>query len=362
MATLAVRPLSTRDLPSLRHVRQRIAVLDWDLQREVVGPSVARQAVAALLPNRSREQIYVALIDDELCATLSMRPQSIAYRWDIAALAAGSPRLDAADATVLELWTALLEYGIAASGSAGAKRLFAAAVEESVACRSLRTAGFEPYTRQTMLRASGVSSPAGAPAGMRRQEASDVWSIHQLYHHVTPRPVQFAEAWTSAAWELPRQSPFALLAPDHRPVHQLVLETIDGIGGYCRVTGHHHRARLELLVDPSVRDEVGSFVAAAAEEAGVEGSDLEIVIPQYSSDLIWPLETIGFVTVAERVALVRHTTAPAVVHERFAVAPVEGERVPKGVPSYYRVRAGTHQCASAAVETHATHRMERYRN
>lgn len=359
MATLAVRPLSARDLPALRHVRQRVAILDWDTRREVEGLSVAHQAFSAMLPNRAGEQTYVALIDDELCATLSMRQQTIAYRWDVATLAAGSPRLDADDAVVLELWTTLLEYGIAASGSEGARRLFAAAVEDSVACKSLRSAGFEPYTRQTLLVSPGVGRSVGRPQHMRRQEASDVWSIHHLYHHVTPRPVQFAEASTSAQWEMPRRSALDWLSPERRQVRQMVLETTDGIVAYCRVTPQHHRARIDLLADPCVRDVLASFVMAAVEDAGMTGCALEIVIPQYSSDLIWSLERIGFEAVDDRVALVRHTTAPAVVHGRFAVAPVEGERVPKGVPSYYRVRAGSGHSASAAVESHATHRMER---
>lgn len=359
MATLAVRPLTARDLPALRRVRQRVAILDWDFRREEDGLSVAYQAVSAILPNRAREQTYVALIDDELCAMLVMRPQEIAYRWDVAALAAGSPRLDADDATVLELWAALLDYGIVASGAAGARRLFAAAIEGSVACQSLRAAGFEPYTRQTLLHADGIDHVPDQPRGMRRQEASDVWSIHHLYHHVTPRPVQFAEARTSAAWELPRRSFLDWLSPERRHVHQMVLETIDGVVAYCRITEQRHRARLDLLIGPSARDVVGAFVAAAVADAGLTGHELEIVIPQYASDLIWPLERIGFCVGDDRVALVRHTTAPAVVHGRFAVAPVEGERVPKGVPSYYRVRAGSRQSACAIVEPHATHRMER---
>lgn len=359
MATLAVRPLSTRDLPALRHVRQRVAILDWDTHREAEGMSVARQVLVAVVPSRAREQAFVALIDDELCATLTMRPQEIGYRWDVATLAAGSPRLDAADEVVHELWTALLEYGIAASGMAGARRLFAAAIEDTVACRSLRSTGFEPYTRQTMLYAARIDSSATRPSGMRRQESSDVWSIHQLYHHVTPRPVQFAEARTSAAWEAPKRSPLAWLAPDLRQVEQFVLETIDGIVAYCRVTACHHRARLDVLADLSVRDDIGDFIAAAVADAGVGDCTLEIVVPEYSTDLIWPLERVGFEPVAERVAQVRHTTAPAVVHGRFAVAPVEGERVPKGVPSYYRVQAGSRPATSAAVEPGATHRMER---
>ena len=46
---------------------------------------------------------------------------------------------------------------------------------------------------------------------------------------------------------------------------------------------------------------------------------------------------LGFELEHERTAMVRHTTAPAVVHARLAPIPVEaGERVPRGIPTYVR--------------------------
>ncbi len=47
-----------------------------------------------------------------------------------------------------------------------------------------------------ILAGTRPGGPIALPEGMREQEDSDVWSIHQLYHHVTPRAVQFAEALT----------------------------------------------------------------------------------------------------------------------------------------------------------------------
>lgn len=359
MAALAVRPLSTLDVPALRHVHQRVAVLDWDARRAAEGVRPVRQAISLLLPGRGRERTYIALVDGVVCATLGMLPQEIGYRWDVTMLTAGSSRSDMDDDAVRSLWATLLEYGVAESGSAGARRLFAVTDEVSVACQSLRATGFEPYTRQTLLRTMSINGPYGVPQGMRRQEASDVWSIHQLYHHVTPRPVQYAEARTSDAWKVPSPSRFDWFVPDRRQTHQVVLETTDGIVAYCRVSIRHNYARIDLLAEPSTRDVIGEFVSAAVNDAGASSCVLEAVLPQYSADLIWPLERIGFQPVADRVALVRHTTVPAVVHGRFAVAPVDGERVPKGVPSYYRMRVGGQSSACAAVESRVADRMER---
>ena len=356
MATLVARPLLARDLPALRHARQRVAILDWDTRRECDGPRVAQHAFAAIAPGYTRERVYVALIDGELCAALSMRSQEITHHWDVAILAAGSPRLDAEDTVVLELWTALLEYGIAASGALGGRRIFAAAEADSIAYQSLRAVGFEPYTRQTMLRAVDIGDHAAPPVGMRSQEPSDVWSIQHLYHHVTPRPVQFAEALTSAAWEIHPQTILGWLLQDRQRQYQSVLETVDGIVAYSRITRRHRCARIELPVDPCALDAAPAFVAATVAESGAHGCSIEIIIPEYRADLAWKVEGIGFDAVADRIALVRHTTAPATVRERFA-APAEGERAPKGVPSYFCSRGGS--TCGAVVSARDAQRMER---
>jgi hypothetical protein len=92
------------------------------------------------------------------------------------------------------------------------------------------------------------------------------------------------------------------------------------------------------MVSPEYRAQAVPFVTAAASEAGVDSNcRLRILIPGYQMELVSGFTDAGFELETERTAMVRHTTAPAVVHARLSPIPVEaGERVPRGVPTYVR--------------------------
>jgi hypothetical protein len=303
---------------------------------------MAQQMLSAAPIDLLRERIYVALVDDELCATVTLRPQTHRFRWDVLSLAAGSPHLDADDDVTTELWSALLEYAISCAGASGAKRLFATTADGSVGMRSLRNAGFEAYARFTVLERLGAPGRIESDCRPRRQEPSDVWSIHHLYHQTTPRVVQFAEALTSTVWELPSERLLARLVPRRHDVHALVLETAGGIEGYCRIETGPAGAFVSLIINPHVRHYAAPLVAAAIERSGIGPSTrIEIAIPEYASELVWSMENAGFTQAGERVAMVRHTTAPAIIYGRLAPVPSEvAERAPRGIPSYCRVGDG----------------------
>jgi hypothetical protein len=302
-----------------------------------------------------RDRVYVALVDDELCAMVTLRPQTHRYRWDVLSVAAGSPHLDADDDVTMELWSALLEYSISCAGASGAKRLFAMAADGSVGMRSLRHAGFEVYARLTALERVGPPAVDMSECRLRPQEPSDVWSIHHLYHLTTPRVVQFAEALTSTVWELPSEPLLARFVPRRHDTHAFVLETTDGIEGYCRIETGPAGASVSLIINPHLRHLAAPLVAAAIERSGVGGStQVEIAIPEYASELVWFMENAGFTVAGERVAMVRHTTAPAIIYGRLAPVPSEAaERAPRGIPSYCHVGGGR----VAAVDIQRTTRI-----
>lgn len=338
MPTLAIRPLNPRDIPAMRHVSQRRDRLDMPDAVDPEQPDLTSQLLATIPANLRQGRVVVALVDGELCAYMVFRPQASRYRWDVLTVAAGSPRLDATDAVCVELWSALLEYAVRQAGEAGAKRLFATAPDEGAAFDSLRATGFERYARFTILAGTRASGPVGLPEGMREQDDSDVWSIHQLYHHVTPRVVQFAEALTSTAWELPQPNLLGRLSGMPPKTKTFVLDTSDGVQAYCAIRVRRGGAMARLMIAHDYRVLAVPFVLAAASEAGVDSNcRLRVLVPGYASELVSGFRDAGFELEHERTAMVRHTTAPAVVHARLAPLPAEaGERVPRGIPTYVR--------------------------
>jgi hypothetical protein len=338
VATLAVRSLTPRDVPALRHVSQlqeHVALPCADASRL---PVVAQRALAILPDTLRQRRVFVAFVDGELCACVEIVPDARRFVWEVQSLCAGSPHLDAHDDVACELWEALLEYVIARAGVAHIRRVFAAAHEHGVACASLRASGFEAYTRLFIMLGSLPSQPVLQPAGMRRQERGDVWSIHQLYHRITPRAVQFAEARTSSTWELPRRRmaghwPAAATEP-----RAYVLETTVGLHAYCQITRGHELTLVELMAEPGLAGAV-EFALAALTDAGVSASEhVCFITPAYAGERIAQLEAHGFTLADERLAMIRHTTAPARARARVAPAPAleVGERAtaPAGIPSY----------------------------
>ncbi|MGH9176237.1 MAG: hypothetical protein ACRD1H_17855, partial [Vicinamibacterales bacterium] len=200
-----------------------------------IVPHLAGDLLSALPAGSLYERVYVALVDGELCAHASFKPKASRYRWDVMSVGAGSPRLDATDDVCLELWSELLEYAIKQAGESGAKRLFATAFDAGVAFESLRGTGFEPYARFSVVTGFPPVGPIVLPEGMREQEDSDVWSIHQLHHHVTPAAVQFAEALTSSVWERPPPSIMRRIGATGPVSKAYVIDYGGDIQAYCRI-------------------------------------------------------------------------------------------------------------------------------
>lgn len=342
MATLAVRTLSPRDLPHLRSVRQRTDRLDSPVCRFRSSPELTHMVMAALPVEIPDERGYVATIDGELCAYLMVERQPRRYQWELVLIAAGSPRLNATDDVCIELWTELIELAVRQAGLSGAKRVFACAESDGPTYQSLRGNGFEAYETVFMLTGwlPGVATYK-EPVGLRRQLKSDVWSVHQLYHQVTPNAVQFAEALTSNEWDLENQSWWKRLSSSSPLPMSFVLEDVDGVTAYCQFEKRHGRAMISFMSNPGSSGGVSAFLSSAARKAGVGAKDVvQIVVPGYAMEHISELRSAGFEVTWERTRLVKHTTTAVVVRPQLVpVSAVdERERAMRGVPSLYRGR------------------------
>lgn len=342
MATLAVRTLQARDLTRIRSVRQRCDRLDGPACRFRSSSDFAHHLMAALPSQIHDERAYVATVDGELCAYLVVERQPRQFQWELVEIAAGSPRLNANDEVCAELWTAMIEYAVQQAGSSGAKRIFATAEPGTPAYDSLRSTAFGAYM-SVLVMMGQLSTSVGDPKpdGMRRQLNSDVWSIHQLYHQNTPHTVQFAEALTSTEWEIDDRSWWRRIASTGIQRSCYVLDTSDGVVGYCRIERRHGRAMISFMVAPHCSESVPAFLLSAARDAGVGPNDIvQIEVPGYAMEHVAELEGSGFHVSWERTALVKHTTIPMVVRPHLSPISIveERERAIRGIPSLYRGR------------------------
>lgn len=340
MATLAVRTLRLRDLPRIQSVRQRVDRLDGPLCQFRHSPKVASRAMSILPGSAHTERVFVAMVDGELCAYLVAQREQRTFKWELAEIAAGSPRLDATESVCIELWSALIAFGVSQAGYAGVKRVFASAEDGSPAFESLRANGFEAFEDRFILaRKGGWNGSFEQLPNVRPQLSSDVWSVHQLYNHVTPRAVQFAEALTSAEWELRGDSWFNRAMVGGIQESSFVLEVGDNVIGHCRIERKNGCSLARIMMLPENAGQVDAFLLTCLKAAGVGRNDLvKVDVPGYFLEHLGVLERSGFSVAWERNGLVKHTTASVVVRPKLVPVPTqdERERAVQGVPSLYQ--------------------------
>lgn len=307
MATLTVRAPSKRDRIKLRRVTQRRVSLSapWDPHAtRSPGHTDELKLTAAMILSAD---VIVAAVDNEICAFAVYEQGDERYRWNVSWLGAGSPRVDATDEVAAELWVALLEEGIRLAGRSGVRRLFAYCELDSIAYESLRIAGFAAYTEYDVLRGS-FKRGLRESIPIREQHESDLWSIHQLYNRTTPRPVQFAEAYTSDAWAVDADTRIPFRNRRHLG---FVLPTEDGIGAACHIDMAAECPIVTVLCDDHLTHAMPSVVADALERSDLY-SDVDIVLPAYQIDRMKPFLNFGFSLRDRVVGTVRHTTSTVV--------------------------------------------------
>lgn len=328
MATLTVRSPKLSDLWRIRRVRQRREDPNFPFSEETTLDLLNEWFLISLPGKVGETEGVVALVDDELCGYAILERDDERFQWKVIALAAGSPRLDANDAVSTELWTAVLEYAVKEAGRAGARRIFGNAAWNSAGGVAMEQAGFAPYMRFQVLRGQIAADRSWDAPLCRLQHESDAWSIHQLYHRVTPRPVQYAEARTSDWW----LDGLASSIPGRSgKIVSVVVDELDGLAACCRIHARRRCPLVTVLCSPELSGQVVGLVARALESVDLLSSEVEVVIPDYAQELVAGFLDAGLTIEDRRVALVRHTTTPRVVHPVFEASNIEALAARRGV-------------------------------
>lgn len=334
MATLLIRPIRIRDLASLRHLGQiRVSLAAQQALSNHVGADV----LAAFPLGRRYWRAFVATLDGEPRALIELQPEPREFRWQVTRLAAGELREHETEDAYVELWTELLLAAVRAAAQSGAKRLHAIAPADGPAFEALRRASFTVYAPQTALLAHGLHRWDTDGHRVREQEDSDVWSIHQLYHLATPRPIQHAEAFTSSHWDVGRRAGWR--------VRGFLMEHDHDVTAYCRVMSRGRRHVLEVLTQPGEARLVEEIVPVAVGRAADPRRDVIWVgLPDYHSEYLPYLLTVGFEELGRQVRMVRYTALEAQVRQRaLNVVPELGDRLPARLPSYTASKHGLDQ-------------------
>ena len=319
MGDLRVQPINLLNLAVLRQASQTLAPLSYP----EIAFSTPNGGWQAIVPyGRRRVRTYVATGNGG-CGLAVLRQSRNDFRWELVSLgASGEP------SGVIEHWLALLAESNVAAGLDGAKRLHADSPLDGPVHETLVRAGYSVYAHETILLAQGLHRGEGEEPRLRAQEPSDAWSIHHLYHLLTPKAVQYAEAFSSNHWRLSRLP--------RSNEHGYVLDGRQGLEGYCRVTTAGRQAALEILIAPDRFADLTDLVAESLRLAGA-GLDGRVWarVPGYLGEYVAPLEEAGFQAVEQRALMVRYTGVPLAIPQQRRLTLVRSvtERLPARVPA-----------------------------
>jgi hypothetical protein len=329
---IQVRPIRIRDLLRLRSMRTDASVPDYP--HGPFGDGLADPWSAIPVSRRARRS-FVGFLDGRPVGLVDLISDPSNHRWVLSRILTCQQLPDGEFTQWREdIWRELVIQAIRGAGTARAKRIHAVLEDGSPVLQAMRSAGFAEYAQDTVL--VTFSLPDHGPAGIvRRQDPSDVWAVHQLYHQVTPRPVQYAEALTSNFW--------SRFVPGQPAARSYVVEDGMEIVGHCRVTQGCNGPILHAVVHPESLQTLTPLIRDVVHDLGPQGKHpMAVVVPDYLQEYIDPLESLGFEFSGRHSRLVKYTvvTRQAQVRGVEEFAREVPERVAAGTPTLSYAPAG----------------------
>ena len=323
----SIRPVHWADLPVIRQLRGETARLDMP-EGIISDLRPMRTALKGIIPRLGNVWTYLLVKDGDVQAFAQARPRRDSHTWDVVYLAYGrKDRIGSAEARDV-MWSALLDAITRTAGRRRATRLFARVPDNADAMIALRDAGYITYGRENLHVAPyhKVDRNTGEEPVLRRQQGGETWAIHQLYTLTTPKAMQFAEARTSAYWDLPRR--------DSSRSGYWIGEAHE-VTAYARTLSGAHSHLIDVLFRPESREQLPAFIqqVLSALSAG-EGDLVYVRALAHQEELSGILDMLGFSPLIRQSLLVKYTTIS--VREAVpAFAPIPGlRRVAAGrVPS-----------------------------
>ena len=203
-----------------------------------------------------------------------------------------------------DMWFRLLETLCIQAGQHHVQRLYAGLSQRHDELREIfRQLGFRYYAQQHVMRLEGPDWDQGTSlAPMRPQSQRDIWSIHQLYGALTPRPVQQAEAREARSWKLP------LAQRWHRKQRRAwVLGHHESLQAYLALTSGSVAHVMTMLIRPEARELTTSVLRFALGQISDE-LPVYLLLRDYQNELMLPAGDLGFQPIGAQALLVKQTT------------------------------------------------------
>lgn len=337
-----VRPLRIRDFLRLTSLRTDAGLPAHE--RGLFARSVPDAVLSALPVTRRERRTLVACVDGQVAGAIDLVDDPVNHRWVLSRIRTGkhlSDTQDEVDSFRPRVWQELIAQAVRSAGEAGAKRIHAILEDGSPVIEQLEETGFSAYAQDKVMTLE-LPFPDGSHGITRRQEPSDVWAIHHLYHQVTPMPVQYAEALTSNYW--------GRIMPGQASMKGYVIEDGLEIVAHCRVVRTRQGPALYPMVHTNSRHLIVPLLSDVV--ADLEPSPhkpLYVVVPDYLQEYSTALVPLGVSEAGRHTRLVKYTTVARRMQLRSLeeISSEVTEHVPAGSATLtYAERGHSRQCTS----------------
>ena len=201
------------------------------------------------------------------------------------------------------VWEELFRYSIVNAGLDGTKRLYARIPVGAPIIAPARRVGFSSYVSESIW-AAALVPVTRASHRVRRQQQSDVWSIHQLYLASVPRQIQYAEALTSHSWDVTTQH-----VCGNATCQGWLIEDGHLVVAYARVVSYPSVHAVEILVEPEHREVFADLLSMVFAELGRQSARrVYVTLRGYQSELAEILQGFGLILQLEQDVFIKYTT------------------------------------------------------
>lgn len=292
-----VHSVRLRDLFSLHAIDQRFP-LDYPAGL-CADCDPALVALRQMFPLSRRDQpLFVARADRGVVGYAHFQVIGPDQRWMLQGVGSNMGIYEAEP-----VWEELFRYSIVNAGLDGTKRLYARIPVGAPIIASARQVGFSSYVFESIW-AAALVPVTRASHRVRRQQQSDVWSIHQLYLASVPRQIQYAEALTSHSWDVTTRQ-----IAGNATCQGWLIEDGHLMAAYARAVSHPSAHVVEVLVDPEHREVFADLLSMVFAELGRQSARrVYITLRGYQSELAEILQGFGLILQLEQDVFIKYTT------------------------------------------------------
>ena len=297
-----IRQLRLLDVPSYTFNKNRSRVNRVFTLANLDHNTMSRTDLARLYlaAQRRRSCVIAEKSDSQSFSIVAAKPRAGLGTWELSHLLLHD---DNAPSTCKNLLNTLIQE----TSLRGAERIFIRVRADESLIPSIRNCGFVLASEETLYTGQRETFSGTKRARMRPKRPTDEYNVFRLYNAATPSSVRFAYGMTFDQWQL---------STERRRLRtsEFVYDSPEGIQAWTRVVQGLGTAQISMMLLPEPEESILSLIEYCLSRTLPGTSKVQVLVPEYQTQLHRVLEQYQFEPATRYVTLVRWMTAAVKEH------------------------------------------------